>query len=427
MSQDNVTKLVQPGSFSDPLTDVLRQGARTLLAQAVEAEVAAFLGKHEDLKTEDGHQRVVRHGHLPEREIMTGIGPVAVRQPRVRDRGTAGGDEVSRVRFTSAILPPYARRTKSLEVLLPILYLKGISTGDFAEALAALLGPDAPGLSASTIGRLKETWSDEHARWRKRDLSARRYVYVWADGIYLQARLEDEKQCILVIIGATPEGRKELVGFTDGVRESAHDWRELLLDLKRRGLVIPPKLAVADGGLGFWKALGEIWPQCREQRCWVHKTANVLNKLPKSQQPKAKRLCQEIWMAETKSDAETAFDAFIETYTLKYEKAATCLAKDRDPLLAFYDFPAEHWVHLRTTNPIESTFATVRHRTVRAKGCLSNKTALAMVFKLVDGAQKTWRRLNGPAQLPKIIRGVKFSDGLEVAADGQHQAQTAAA
>ncbi len=426
MSQTNVTKLVQPGTFSDPLTDILRDGARTLLAQAVEAEVAGFMAKHVDLKTEDGHQRIVRHGHLPEREIMTGIGPVAVRQPRVRDRAT-DGDDASRIRFTSALLPPYARRTRSLEVLLPILYLKGISTGDFAEALSALLGHDAPGLSASTIARLKEGWADEHARWHKRDLSTRQYVYVWADGIHLQARLEDEKQCILVIIGATPEGRKELVGFSDGARESAHDWRELLLDLKRRGLSIAPRLAVADGALGFWKAIGEVWPTTREQRCWVHKTANVLNKLPRSLGPKAKRSLQEIWMAATKADAETAFGAFIETYALKYEKAAACLAKDREPLLAFYDFPAEHWVHLRTTNPIESTFATVRHRTIRSKGCLSNKTALALVFKLVDGAQKTWRRLNGPQQLPKIIQGVKFTDGLEVATTDDCQAHTAAA
>ena len=426
MSHTNVTKLVQPGNFSDPLTDVLRDGARTLLAQAVESEVSAFIAKHAALKTEDGHQRIVRHGHLPEREIMTGIGAVAVRQPRVRDRAT-DGDDASRVRFTPTILPPYARRSRSLEVLLPILYLKGISTGDFSEALSALLGQDAAGLSASTIGRLKDIWSDEHARWHKRDLSARHYVYVWADGIHLQARLEDEKQCILVIIGATPEGKKELVGFTDGARESAHDWRELLLYLKRRGLSLAPKVAVADGGLGFWKALGEIWPTAQEQRCWVHKTANVLAKLPKSQQSKAKRSLQEIWMAETKADADMAFDAFIETYTPKYEKAAACLAKDRDPLLTFYDFPAEHWVHLRTTNPIESTFATVRHRTVRAKGCLSNKTALAMVFKLVDGAHKTWRRLNGPAQLPKIIQGVKFADGLEVVTEDDRQAQSTAA
>lgn len=415
MPNDNVTKLIQPGAFEDPLTQVLRDGARTLLAQAVEAEVAEFLAKHAGLKTQDGRARVVRHGHLPEREVMTGIGPVAVRQPRVRDR-EANAENAERIRFTPAILPPYARRSRSLEVLIPILYLKGISTGDFEEALAALLGKDAPGLSASTIGRLKEAWIDEHNRWKKRDLSARRYVYVWADGIHLQARLEDEKQCILVLIGATPEGKKELLGFTDGARESAQDWRELLLDLKARGLSTAPKLAVADGALGFWKAVGEIWPTCVEQRCWVHKTANVLNKLPKSQQPKAKRGLQEIWMAETRADAVAAFDAFIAAYQLKYEKAAECLGKDRDALLAFYDFPAEHWKHLRTSNPIESTFATVRHRTIRSKGCLSNTTALAMVFKLVDAAQKTWRRLDGHNQLPKVVLGAKFTDGLEVLA-----------
>jgi putative transposase len=425
VSNDNVTKLIQPGAFDDPLTEVLRNGARALLAQAVEAEVADFLARHADLKTEEGYQRVVRHGHLPEREVMTGIGPVTVRQPRVRDRG-AGAEATDRIRFTPMILPPYARRSRSLEVLLPVLYLKGISTGDFEEALAALLGKDAPGLSASTIARLKEVWIDEHARWQKRDLSARRYVYVWADGIYLQARLEDEKQCILVLIGATPEGKKELIGFTDGARESAQDWRELLLDLKRRGLTIAPKLTVADGGLGFWKALGEVWPTTREQRCWVHKMANVLNKLPKRQQPKAKRSLQEIWMAETRSQAETAFDAFIESYQLKYEKAADCLAKDREALLAFYDFPAEHWKHLRTSNPIESTFATVRHRTIRSKGCLSNKTALAMVFKLVDAAQKTWRRLDGHNQLPKVVQGAKFKDGLEVVATADRQPKAAA-
>ena len=413
MPNDNVIELVQPGSFDDQLTAVLREGAQALLARAVEAEVAGFLDKHADLKTEDGHRRVVRHGHLPEREVMTGIGPVAVRQPRVRDREAAAGDP-GRIRFSPTILPPYMRRSRSIETLLPILYLKGISTGDFSEALAALLGKDAAGLSASAIGRLKDGWHDEHAAWQKRDLSARRYVYVWADGIHLEARLEDEKQCILVIIGATPEGRKELVGFTDGARESAHDWRALLLDLKRRGLDVAPELMIADGALGFWKSAGEVWPKAREQRCWVHKTANVLAKLPKSQQPKAKRALQEIWMAETKPAAEAAFDAFAESYKVKYEKAAACLTKDRDALLAFYDFPAEHWKHLRTTNPIESTFATVRHRTIRSKGCLSNKTALAMVFKLVEGAQKSWRRLDGHAQLPKLILGVKFADGLEV-------------
>lgn len=344
---------------------------------------------------------------------MTGIGPVTVRQPRVRDRA---GDAGERIRFSPNILPRYARRTKSLEALIPILYLKGISTGDFEEALSALVGKDAPGLSASTIARLKDAWSEEHDRWRKRDLSIKRYVYWWVDGIYLEARLEDKAQCILVIIGATPEGKKELVGFADGVRESAESWRDLLLDLKRRGLSTAPQLAVADGALGFWKALGEIWPTTREQRCWVHKTANVLNKLPKSLHGKAKRAMQEIWMAETKTEAVAALDAFAESYAPKYDKAVECLTKDRDVLLAFYDFPAEHWKHLRSTNPIESTFATVRHRTIRSKGCLSNKTALAMVFKLIEAAQKSWRCLDAHNQLPKLITGVKFNDGIEVVA-----------
>jgi len=427
VSNDNLAKLVQPGAFDDQLTEILRQGARTLLAQAVEAEVADFLAKNVGLRTEAGRQRLVRHGHLPEREVMTGIGVVPVHQPRVRDRAAAAGDP-GRIRFTPAILPPYLRRSKSLETLLPILYLKGISTGDFSEALAALLGKDAPGLSPTAIGRLKDGWLDEYDAWQKRDLSAKRFVYVWADGIYLQARLEAEKQCILVLIGATPEGRKELIGFTDGVRESAQDWRDLLLDLKRRGLDVRPELAIADGALGFWKAAGEVWPTTREQRCWVHKTANVLAKLPKGQQPKAKRALQEIWMAETKAAAEVAFDAFIESYQLKYEKAAECLNKDRDPLLTFYDFPAEHWKHLRTSNPVESTFATVRHRTIRSKGCLSNRTALAMVFKLVEAAQRSWRRLDGHNQLPKLILGVKFTNGLEVVAKpASRQLATAAA
>jgi transposase-like protein len=353
---------------------------------------------------------------------MTGIGAVAVRQPRVRDRAVGPGAG-GRIRFSPAILPPYARRAKSLDVLIPALYLKGISTGDFAEVLTALVGKDAPGLSASTIGRLNEAWSEEHMRWRAHDLSAKRYVYFWVDGIYLEARLEDQAQCILVIIGATPEGKKELVGFTDGVRESAESWRELLLDLKRRGLSVAPELAVADGALGFWKALGEVWPTTREQRCWVHKTANVLNKLPKSLHAKTKRALQQIWMAETKKDALAALDVFEDTYGAKYDKAVDCLTRDRDALLAFYDFPAEHWLHLRTTNPIESTFATVRHRTIRSKGCLSNKTALAMVFKLVEAAQKSWRRLRGYNQLPKVIQGVKFTDGIEVV---RSQAQAAA-
>jgi transposase-like protein len=421
VTDTNVIKLAQPGTFTDSLTEILRNGAHALLAQAVELEVTDFIGRYADLKTAAGRQRLVRHGHLPKREIMTGIGPVAVRQPRVRDREPSEGE---RIRFSSSILPPYVRRTKSLEVLIPILYLKGISTGDFEEALGALLGKDAGGLSASTIGRLKEAWADEHARWLDRDLSGKRYVYFWVDGIYVQARLEDDAQCLLVIIGATAEGKKELVGLADGIRESAQSWKELLLDLKRRGLTIGPQLAVADGALGFWKAIDQVWPKTYAQRCWVHKTTNVLNKLPKSLQAKAKRALQDIWMAETRQDAEAAFDGFIECYGLKYEKAVECLSEDRDPLLAFYDFPAEHWKHLRTTNPIESTFATVRHRTIRSRGCLSNKTALAMIFKLAQAAEKSWHRLRGHDQLPKVICGVKFNDGIEVI---RSQAQTAAA
>jgi len=421
VTDTNVIKLAQPGSFTDSLTEILRNGAHALLAQAVELEVTDFIGRYADLKTAAGRQRLVRHGHLPKREIMTGIGPVAVRQPRVRDREPSEGE---RIRFSSSILPPYARRTKSLEVLIPILYLKGISTGDFEEALGALLGKDAGGLSASTIGRLKEAWADEHARWLDRDLSGKRYVYFWVDGIYVQARLEDDAQCLLVIIGATPEGKKELVGLADGIRESAQSWKELLLDLKRRGLTIGPQLAVADGALGFWKAIDQVWPKTYAQRCWVHKTTNVLNKLPKSLQAKAKRALQDIWMAETRQDAEAAFDGFIECYGLKYEKAVECLSEDRVPLLAFYDFPAEHWKHLRTTNPIESTFATVRHRTIRSRGCLSNKTALAMIFKLAQAAERSWHRLRGYDQLPKVICGVKFNNGIEVV---RSQAQTAAA
>jgi putative transposase len=421
VTDTNVFELSQPGSFADPLTEILRNGARALLAQAVEAEVAVLLSCHADKLTDDGRQRLVRHGHLPEREIMTGIGPVAVRCPRVRDRV---GEGAERIRFSSAILPPYARRSKSLEVLIPVLYLKGVSTGDFEEALIALLGKDAGGLSASTISRLKEAWAEEHAHWSKRDLSAKRYVYFWVDGIHVQARLEDAAQCLLVIIGATPEGKKELVGLTDGVRESAQSWRELLLDLKRRGLAMGPELAVADGALGFWQAVEEVWPQTLGQRCWVHKTANVLNKLPKSQQSKAKRALQEVWMAETKNDALMAFDAFVENWGIKYDKAVECLIKDRDALLAFYDFPAEHWKHLRTTNVIESSFATVRHRTVRSKGCLSNRTALAMIFKLAEAAEKSWRRLDGHNQLPKVILGVKFTDGMEIV---KSQAQAVAA
>jgi putative transposase len=411
-SSSTVVPLRQPDAIDDPLTAVLRMGARRLLAEAVEAEAEAFLAEMKG-RLPDGRERVVRHGHGPERLVQTGIGPVPVRPVKLRDRG-AGENGAERIRFTSAILPRWARRTRSLDALLPILYLRGISMGNFQEALAALLGKDAPNLSPSVIARLRDSWQAEYERWQRRDLSARRYVYVWADGVYLQARMEPHAECMLVLIGATPEGKKELLGFQVGIRESAQSWRELLVDLKARGLVIAPELAIGDGALGFWKALEAVSPTTRHQRCTVHKTANVLDKLPKSVQPAAKADLREIWTAPDRATAETAIATFAEKYGAKYDKAVTCLIKDRDALLTFYDFPAEHWDHLRTSNPVESVFATVRHRTVRAKGALSQDTARLMVFKLVMAAAKTWRRLKGENQLPKVVRGVTFTNGIEV-------------
>lgn len=412
MKEDTVVALRQPGSFSDdPLTEVLRAGARELLAQAIEAEVAAHIAAHADLTDAEGRRRIVRHGYLPERAVQTGIGAVRVKVPRVRDRvpEVPGG----RIRFTSSILPPYLRRSRSVDELLPWLYLKGISTGDFSQALAALLGPDAPGLAASTISRLKAVWWDEYEAWQRRDLSARRYVYFWADGVYFSPRLDHDRQCILVIIAADALGNKDIVGLIDGYRESSQSWRELLLDLKRRGLQAGPELAVGDGALGFWKALREVYGETREQRCWVHKSANILNQMPKSLQAKAKGHLQDIWMAETRADAEKASDFFVDAYGAKYHKAVERLTKDRDRLLTFYDFPAEHWKHIRTTNPVESTFATVRLRTVKTKGCLSRKTALAMAFKLILSAKHKWRKLDGSNQLAEVIEGVMFRDGIK--------------
>ncbi|WP_018260166.1 IS256 family transposase [Methylobacterium sp. WSM2598] len=419
-SPTNIVRLRQPEEIDDPLTEVLRAGARRLLAQAVELEAEAFLTAMQDLRLPDGRARLVRHGHGPEREIQTGIGPVPVARVRIRDRGASSPAE--QIRFSSTILPKWARRTRSLDALLPVLYLRGISTGDFQEALAALLGKDAPNLSPAVISRLTASWADEYARWQARDLSARHSVYVWADGVYLQARMEDQAECMLVLIGATPEGKKELVGFQVGVRESAQSWRELLVDVKRRGLSIEPKIAVGDGALGFWKALDEVFPGTRHQRCWQHKTANVLNKVPKSLQLAMKADLREISGASTRAAAEVAMDVFVEKYGTKYARASECLTKDRDTLLAFYDMPAEHWDHLRTTNPIESVFATVRHRTVRTKGALSPTTAKLMVFKLVMAAAKTWRRLKGENQLPKVVAGVTFRDGTEVVASPDHRA-----
>ena len=411
-SSSTVVSLRQPEEVEDPLTAVLRSGARRLLAQAVEAEAEAFLATMKGARLADGRERLVRHGHGPERLVQTGIGPVEVQRVKVRDRGAGGDGE--RIRFTSAILPRWSRRTRSLDALLPILYLRGVSMGDFGEALAALLGRDAPNLSPSAIARLRGEWEADHARWQQRDLSARHYVYLWADGVYLQARMEPQADCMLVLIGATPEGKKELVGFQVGVRESAQSWRELLVDLKARGLAIAPELATGDGALGFWKALDEVSPTTRHQRCTVHKTANVMDKLPRSVQPAAKADLHEIWAAPDRATAEAAVATFAEKYGAKYEKAVACLLKDRDALLAFYDFPAEHWDHLRTANPIESVFATVRHRTVRTKGALSQDTARLMVFKLVMAAAKTWRRLKGENQLPKVVQGVTFRNGVEV-------------
>jgi transposase-like protein len=408
----NIVRLRQPDEIDDPLTDVLRSGARRLLAQAVEMEADDFIAAMKELKLADGRDRIVRHGHGPERSIQTGIGPVPVSRVKIRDRGANG--EADRVRFASSILPKWARRTRSLDALLPVLYLRGVSTGDFQEALSALVGKDAPNLSPSVITRLTAQWNADYERWQKRDLSARRYVYVWADGVYLQARMEDQAECMLVLIGATPEGKKEVVGFQTGVRESAQSWRELLVDVKRRGLKIAPDIAVGDGALGYWKALDEVVPGTRHQRCWVHKTANVLNKVPLSVQANMKPDLREIYGAPTRAAAEMAIDVFAEKYGAKYDKAVDCLTKDRETLLAFYDFPAEHWDHLRTSNPIESVFATVRHRTVRTKGSLSSNTARLMVFKLVMAAAKSWRRLKGQNQLPKLLAGARFQDGIEV-------------
>src|SRR3981189_1186541 len=421
MSRDTtVIAFRQPEAMSDPLSELAREGPRRMLAQVLIAEADAFVALWKDLKLPDGRRRVARQGHGPHRAIQTGVGPVEVRRAKVRDRGDVGAEE--KIRFTSSILTKWARRTKSLDALLPVLYLRGVSTGDFQEVLTALLGKDAPNLSPAVITRLTAEWQADYDAWQKRDLSARRYVYVWADGVYLQARMEPAAECMLVLIGATPEGKKELGGFQTGVRESAHSWRELLIDIKQRGLEIAPDLAIGDGALGFWKAIEEVFPSTRHQRCWVHKTANLLNKVALSVQVNMKADLREIYGAPTRAIAEAAIDVFAEKYGAKNEKAAACLIKAREPLLAFFTFPAEHWDHLRTSNPIESVFATVRHRTVRTKGSLSAMTAKLMVFKLVTAAAKTWRRLKGENQLPKVVRGVRFQNGIEVVQMPSHHA-----
>jgi len=403
------TRIVPLPQAQDVLTDLLRQGAQQLLAQAIEAEVTDWIDRHQECRDVAGRRQVVRNGHLPERTITTGVGPVTVQQPRVHDRRPAE----TREKFSSAILPPYLRKTKSVEELLPWLYLKGVSTGDFSEALAALLGPDAKGLSATTITRLKGLWEQEYADWSKRSLVGKQYVYVWADGVYFNIRLEGGRQCILVLMGATADGKKELIAIQDGQRESEQSWKELLLDVQARGLTIEPKLAIGDGALGFWKAVRQIWSATAEQRCWVHKTANVLDKLPKSVQPKAKEMLHEIYLAPSRAAAEKAFDLFLRTYEAKYPKATECLAKDRKELLVFYDFPAEHWMHLRTTNVIESVFATVRLRTEKTKGLGTRVACLTMVFKLMQSASRHWRALNGSGLLADVIKGTVFVDGIK--------------
>ena len=408
MNNDNVFELKNPGvanEVRDALSEVLREGARALLSHAIEAEVAEYLARHRDQKDSAGRARLVRNGYLPQRTIQTGIGEVLVKAPRVRDR-------IGRLHFSSSILPRYLRRTKTIEELLPWLYLKGISTGGFSEALAALLGRDAPGLSAGTISRLKAVWQDEHARWEKRSLAHQRYVYLWVDGIHFGVRLEEANQCILVVMGATAEGKKELLALCDGFRESEQSWKEVLMDLKKRGLKIDPKLAIGDGALGFWKALPQVFGSTREQRCWVHKTANVLNKLPKHLQAKAKSDLHQIWMAAIREQAHAAFATFQESYAPKYPKATECLAKDKGSLLSFYDFPAEHWHHIRTSNPIESTFASVRLRTAKTRGCGSRTSILSMVFKLTISAQQRWLKRRGAELITEVIQGIQFKNGV---------------
>jgi putative transposase len=412
MGKDNVVGFRGREAETDPLTELLRVGARQLIHQAVEAELQELLAEHSERRTVDGKAGVVRNGYLPERELQTGVGPVTVRIPKVRART---GDAVA---FRSALVPPYVRKTKSLEAALPWLYLKGISTGEMSEALTVLVGREAKGLSASTVSRLKQIWAEEYASWRDACLDKDRWVYVWADGVYSGLRAEQTKLCSLVVIGVNARGEKRFLAIEDGVRESTQSWREVLLKLKSRGMNAP-ELAIGDGAMGFWAALEEIYPDTRPQRCWMHKTMNVLNYLPKSTQAKAKQALHDIWQAETKVAAEKAFDLFIKTYEPKYPKSTLCLQKDRGELLAFYDFPAQHWQSIRTTNPIESTFGTIRHRTKCSKRCLSRDGMLHMMFKLGQCAEKHWRRLRGFDYLAKVITGVRFKDGIEVTAVDQ--------
>ena len=406
-TRDSLT-LPVPGGV-DVLGRILREGAQRLLAHAIQAEADEWIDARSAVVNERGHRQVVRNGHLPERTLTTQVGPIKVRQPRIRDRRRKEEAET----FTSKILPPYLRKSRAIEELIPWLYLKGLSTGDFNEALQALVGANAAGLSASTITRMIESWQEDYRQWKQRSLEGKEYVYLWADGVYFNLRLEEDRQCILVLMGATADGRKELIAVLDGHRESEQSWKTLLLEVRHRGLTIEPRLATGDGALGFWKALAQVFPTTRCQRCWVHKTANVLDKLPKRIQPHAKAMLHDIWMAATKAEANRALDLFLATYEAKYPHATDCLARDRETLLTFYDFPAEHWMHVRTTNPIESVFATVRLRHDKTKGNGSRMACLTMVFKLMESASKRWRALNGSTLLKDVIAGVEFADGIK--------------
>ena len=407
MAKNNVIELVGRDTIVDPLTDLLRAGAEKLIFQAVEAELQEQLARYSDRRTGTGLAGVVRNGFLPARELQTNLGPVTVRIPKIRSKT---GEPVT---FQSVLVPPYVRKTKTLEAALPWLYLKGVSSGEMAEALKVLVGPQAQGLSASTVSRLKQVWADEYLSWREQSLDKDRWVYIWADGVYSGLRAEQTKLCALVVMGVNERGEKHFLAIEDGVRESTQSWREVLLKLKSRGMN-PPKLAVCLGAMGFWAALDEVYPETGQQRCWMHKTMNVLNCLPKTAHVNAKQALHSIWQAETKENAEKAFDLFIETYDPKYPKATLCLLKDRDELMAFFDFPAQHWQSIRTSNPIESTFGTIRHRTKRSKGCLTRNGMLHMMFKLGLCAEKNWRRLRGFNYLAKVITGIKFKDGIEV-------------
>jgi len=408
MNKDNAKEWDSASVINDPLTDLLKTGAKALIQQAVEAELHAFLGEYAKVTDLRGRQTVVRNGYLPEREIVTGVGNVTVKIPKVRDRSGGG------IKFNSSLVPPYVRKAKRVAAALPWLYLRGISTGDMQQALSVLLGDDAKGLSPAVVSRLKAQWAEDYLAWNRRDLSKERTVYVWADGIYSTLRGEDDRLCLLVIIGVNEQGEKRLLALSDGYRESKASWLSVIQDLQARGMHDAPKLATGDGALGFWAAINEVWPTTRHQRCWVHKTANVLAALPDSIQGKAKAGLKEIWMAETKAQANKALDTFLLDFEAKYPKAVGVLVKDRESLLAFYDFPAEHWIHIRTTNPIESSFATIRHRTTRTKNCVSRNTLLGLVFQLALTAEKGWRKIRGFKRLPEVIEGIRFQDGIAV-------------